>query len=234
MKTIGRPISLWLTQRDGLAAVAISFIVAIVAPTLHAGTSFIVGGTRGYPATTVSVPVVLRGETNVVALQADILFDTNSLISGAVTSGGTAANHIVALSEPAAGVRRLLLYSLNNTPLSNGVLANLSFSISPGTHQNALRLSLSNVLLVTAAPTPVVSTNFPGVIVINPVFVRPDGIVDFFLTVVPRDAYTVQGSSDLISWLNLGSVAAPSAIIEFTDTNAPVFPYRFYRAVSVP
>jgi hypothetical protein len=65
------------------------------------------------------------------------------------------------------------------------------------------------------------------------VVIRPDGDVNFFLTVVPNESYIVQGSIDLLEWLDLGRVDTPSAIIEFTDTNAQVYPYRFYRAVSI-
>jgi hypothetical protein len=194
----------------------------------------IVGGARGTAGTTVSIPVLLRSAMNVVALQADILFDTNSLAPGLVSGGGVSANHTVASSQPAAGTQRLLLYSLNNNVLSNGVLANLTFAVAPGTYPNALRLGVTNVTLVTASSAPVLTTNIPGVIVINPVFIHPGGDVNFFLSVVPNESYMVQGSTDLTQWLDLGRVDSPSAIIEFTDTNAPVFPYRFYRAVSVP
>jgi hypothetical protein len=177
----------------------------------------------------------LRGGSvkNVVALQADILFDTNSLTAGNVTPGSVSANHIVASSQPAAGVKRLLLYALNTGVLSNGILANLSFTLAPGSYPEALRLGVTNVILVTASAIPVLSTNLPGVIVINPVVIRPDGDVNFFLTVVPNESYIVQGSIDLLEWLDLGRVDTPSAIIEFTDTNAQVYPYRFYRAVSI-
>src|ERR1051325_4262509 len=138
----------------GRAILAIVFIATLVHP-VSAETSFVLASTRGSPGATVSVPVILRGETNVVALQADVLFDSSSLFSGAVAAGGAAANHVVATTAGAPRVRRLLCYSLGNAPLSNGVIATLDFTVPVGTVQNALRLSLSNVLLVTAAPAAV-------------------------------------------------------------------------------
>jgi hypothetical protein len=215
-------------------ALAFGAAVACGVTDLHAGTRLVVGGARGMAGTTVSIPVILRSDANVVALQADVLFNTNSLSAGSVTAGAVSANHVVASSRPTAGVQRLLLYSLNNKVLSNGVLANLSFTVAPGSYPEALRLAVTNVMLVTASATPVLSTNVPGVIVINPVVIHPAGDVNFFLTVVPNESYMVQGSVDMVQWLDLGLVETPSAIIEFTDTNAQVFPYRFYRAVATP
>jgi len=48
--------------------------------------------------------------------------------------------------------------------------------------------------------------------------------------------YTVQAAPSLnpvIQWSNLGTATAnASGVIDFTDTNAPLFPMRFYRALS--
>jgi hypothetical protein len=48
--------------------------------------------------------------------------------------------------------------------------------------------------------------------------------------------YTIQAASNLnpvIQWLNIGaSTASVSGVFFFTDTNAPLFPMRFYRAQS--
>jgi hypothetical protein len=48
--------------------------------------------------------------------------------------------------------------------------------------------------------------------------------------------YTVQGATNLtapVTWSNLGPATANAGgIYQFTDTNAPLFPLRFYRTVS--
>jgi len=48
--------------------------------------------------------------------------------------------------------------------------------------------------------------------------------------------YTIQAATNLnptINWTNLGVAPAnATGIFSFTDTNAPLFPMRFYRAVS--
>jgi hypothetical protein len=44
--------------------------------------------------------------------------------------------------------------------------------------------------------------------------------------------YTIEASSDLINWLPLFTNTAPNGYIDFTDTNASAWNYRFYRAVT--
>jgi len=48
--------------------------------------------------------------------------------------------------------------------------------------------------------------------------------------------YTIQAAANLnpvIQWSNVGTAtASPSGVFTFTDTNAPLFPMRFYRALS--
>jgi len=49
-------------------------------------------------------------------------------------------------------------------------------------------------------------------------------------------AYTIQAATNLspvIVWSNLGlTIANSNGLFTFTDTNAPLFPMRFYRALS--
>lgn len=49
-------------------------------------------------------------------------------------------------------------------------------------------------------------------------------------------SYTIEAATNLnpvIQWSNLGAALAnPSSVISFTDTNAPLFPMRFYRVLS--
>src|SRR5947207_3417438 len=95
---------------------------------------------RGFPGNTVQVPVLLNYGSNdlqnVVALQADIVFDQSGLGSGTPTGGGALRNHSVATSLPGAGVRRVLVYSPNNSALSNGVVASLPFTLAAGQARN--------------------------------------------------------------------------------------------------
>jgi hypothetical protein len=45
----------------------------------------------------------------------------------------------------------------------------------------------------------------------------------------PGESFDIQASTNLLNWLDLGSVLADTnGLIQFDDTNAPVFPSRFY------
>ena len=92
-------------------------------------------------------------------------------------------------SEPQPGVRRLLIYAPNNALLTNGVIANIPFAIPLGTRASTLPLSLTNVILATALANSTVSANVSGLIIINPVFVRPDRDVNLiFIDIQPDQA----------------------------------------------
>src|SRR4051794_26139920 len=77
-----------------------------------------VGTVRGFPGNTVEVPVLLRYGSNevrdVVALQADVVFDASGVTGSAPRSGTLLARHTLASSAPAPGTRRLLVFSLEN------------------------------------------------------------------------------------------------------------------------
>jgi hypothetical protein len=202
---------------------------------LHAATHLSLTGVRGFPGGTVQVPLILRGESNlppgVVAMQADVLFDARGLLSTAPIKATGLPGHIIAASTPVNGTRRLLIYSMTNAPITAGTVAGLPFVVSTSTRASFFSLSLSNVILVDAAASPVASTNNSGYITINPVFPRPDGDVDVFLNAAPGQTYIIQATTNFSQWVNILTNTATDNIIIFTDPDAHAFPYRFYRTV---
>src|SRR5258705_353490 len=98
----------WRTKKP-VWAILIGF--ALVLPALGV-TRLSVGVVRGFPGRTVEVPVSLRYDTNdvrdVVALQADVLFDATGVTAGEPVPGITTSNHVLASSAPFTGTRRLL------------------------------------------------------------------------------------------------------------------------------
>jgi hypothetical protein len=196
-----------------------------------------VGRVRSFPGNTVELPVSLRYGTNdlqdVVALQADVVFDATGLSEAAPADGTILGRHLLASSRPEAGLRRLLVYSLENAVLTNGVVAMIPFTIGPKEYRN-FALTLANVILVRADGSQVFGSNVDGFIGVSQVFVAPDGHADGFLNVVSNEVeqcYVIQATTDFVSWVNLQTNSVAGNLLEFNDPNASAYPHRFYRAI---
>jgi len=192
---------------------------------------------RSSPGATAQVPLTLAGVTNqplAVALQADIVFDARSLVSASGSKGSLLPGQILASSSPISGTRRLLIYSMNNAPLTAGTLANFPFSVSFGAQGGPFPLLLTNLILANAVGGPVASSVISGSItlgLLNPVVARADGNVDVFLTAGPNQPYVLQASTNFVQWVNIFTNTSLVDILPLTDQDAHLYPYRFYRAV---
>jgi hypothetical protein len=62
---------------------------------------------------------------------------------------------------------------------------------------------------------------------------QPDKTASLQFFGPPGQSNRVQATTNFAGWLDLGfSVADPNGILHFLDTNAPAFPFRFYRTVA--
>jgi hypothetical protein len=58
---------------------------------------------------------------------------------------------------------------------------------------------------------------------------RSDGTVQLQAQGSPGESFDVKASTDLQTWLDIGSVIADTnGLLQFDDTNAPNFDFRFY------
>ncbi len=72
-------------------------------------------------------------------------------------------------------------------------------------------------------------------ILFGPVERMGDATVHFTLSAPTNVAYRLDASPDLTNWLTLTSFPAlPVTSLQYTDTLAPSFPTRFYRAIWSP
>lgn len=68
---------------------------------------------------------------------------------------------------------------------------------------------------------------------IQNVSVQADGNVALEFLAPPGQSNRVEATADFLDWLDLGfGLADTNGLLRFLDTNAPSFPYRFYRTVS--
>jgi hypothetical protein len=207
------------------------------AGTAHAVPRLTAGIVRGFPGRTVEVPVSLSYRTNdardVVALQADVVFDATGVADGPPAGGGILTSHVLASSAPSAGTRRLLVYSPGNAVLTNGEVARIPFSVGANEYRN-FALRLTNVILVRAEATEVPNTTGNGAIAVNQVFLAPDGHADGSISVASNmveQCYVIQATTDFVTWVNVQTNSAEGALLPFVDAEAGGFPKRFYRAV---
>jgi hypothetical protein len=226
--------------RDIAASVQWSvLLVFLVLSNLHdaAAVSLGLGTVRGFPGNKIEVPLFIRYASNelreVVAFQADLRFDSSGIADGPPGSGTISTRHTLASSQLAPGIRRVLVYSVENAVLTNGTIATVPFTVQPMEYRN-FTLVLTNVILVRADASRVAATNINGLIALSQVFVAPDGHADGFLNVVSNavdECYVIQATTDLVTWVNVQTNNATGNLLTFAETGAAAFPHRFYRAI---
>ena len=206
------------------------FLGAIAGPLGAATVS--IGNARGYPGEAATVPVSLRGVTNIVAAQFDVAFNSSKVTSDGADLAARFTNHVVRSREIAPGVRRVLVYSLVNASLgTNGSPLNLPFTVAPQERIGSGPLTPGNVVLANADATalaPVSAT--AGHIFVTQVS-PPDetGLVNIFFPAQPEKQYVLLASEDLIQWVNLATNVASGNFVDFIDHEAQLYPKRFYQ-----
>lgn len=222
-----------------VAKLSVMFLVCCLAHAraVHAAPRLIAGVVRGFPGRTVEVPVSLRYRTNdvrdVVALQADVVFDSSGVDDSAPSPGGSLARHVFDSNDPVNGTRRLLVYSQSSAILTNGEIARIPFAVAPNEFRN-FTLRLENVILARADATRVSGEVSHGAIAVNPVYVGPTGQADGFLDVATNgtdQCFVIQATTDFQSWVNVETNSTREALLQFIDPSASAYPHRFYRAI---
>ena len=114
----------------------------------NAATDLTVGVDSGQSGSQVTLPINLSSDQSIVGLQIDVNFDSNQLDSLGVTAGSIlSSNHLVESSILGAGTRRVLVYSEQNLPISNGEVLQISFGIAQSAAPGTVAVGLSGVLI---------------------------------------------------------------------------------------
>ncbi|HKQ40137.1 MAG TPA: cohesin domain-containing protein [Verrucomicrobiae bacterium] len=194
---------------------------------LPAQTSLSIGSQPAFPGATVNVPVNLTRATNVVAAQFDVTFDPSRASSGPAVGD---ARQTVVSREVAPGVRRVLVFSRQNTVITNRTPLVMPFTVSPTEYTGSGPLTPVNAVLARANATTLTPVSLSsGTIFVRPVNRLADGHVQFFLPATPDQRYFIQASSDLQQWINISTNVATGSFMDLIDVDAPGYPYRFYR-----
>lgn len=196
--------------------------------------------TAGAPGTTAMVPVNYTTDTNAPSLQFDLLYDTNYLTAGDPTGGNALSDHQVASAEVSPGLRRVLILSFSNSPITNGVLVYVPFAISTNAPDHDEMLTMSNVLVVNAGASVVPSESSNGVLAIavpprfDAIFPTNGGAVHLELSGTTGRHYAIQTTTNLAQpvWTAISTNAAVGGLVEFEGQDQEMA--RYYRAVVVP
>jgi hypothetical protein len=211
-------------------------LAALAAPSLSVGNSF------GMAGGTASAAISLVTDTNVPQLQFDIRFESNFLSSGTPLAGPALTDQIVLTSQPSPGVRRVQLVSLFNSPMNNGVLVTLPFTIATNAPARYTGLVLTNVTLTNSLHQliPLVTwTNGALEILAPPMFTSiqrvSGGSVRIGLASAPSHICVIEATTDVEQglWLPVYTNRVPVGSFSFTDSAAKL-PRRFYRAILQP
>lgn len=203
-------------------------------PTLSVGT------TAGAPGTTNLVPVNVTIDTNVVSFQFDLLYATNDLTPGPPIGGSALADQQLTNAVVTPGVFRVLGFSFSNSPITNGVLAYVPFTIAANAPDHDETLILSNMLLVNAqafvVPVTVNSNAILSVTVppqFSAIFPTNAGALHLELAGTTGRVYVIQATTNLAvpQWSPLATNTDVTGVLPFDDVTAGAFPDRLYRAV---
>ncbi len=191
----------------------------------------------------VTIPFSFTGATNVVALQFDVVFDGSSLTSGSASAGAAVGARAFSSTVLTNGALRVVLYSPTNGFLQSGVIANAPLGISPLALQGTTGLLITNALLsditgqsitpVTLTPGSLyISTALPAQL--GTVLRSVNGQVQFRVTGGNQRQYVIQGSTNLINWISIGTNMTAAGLLNFTDLDATNHTVRFYRSLLGP
>lgn len=190
---------------------------------------------RGFAGRTVNMPWSLQHTGTISGLQFELNFPSNKLMAGTYRHDGLSNNTVLRWRQIAPGQHRVLVYNKSAASLNtNANLGALPFMIPPGDYQGGASVTITNAIVsrtnaYEATPVKLVA----GSLYTTPIYRGDDGVVDLLLTVSSNRTYVVQATTNFVSWGNIATNFAAFDYIAVTDTDAPLYSSRFYRAVPV-
>jgi hypothetical protein len=188
------------------------------------------------------VPVTLTSDSPAVALQFDLLYDAALVTAVTPVLKDPSAKHTVSASFPREGVQRILVYSLLNTPLTNGNVINLQFSPKPSSAGRSVSLIASNAIVASAAGTRITpvdlvsgkfSTSADTGSKFTSITLLTTGPVEIVLKAAEGRVFAFQSSPNLRDWTAFTTNTVPAGgLLKINAAAASQTGNRFYRAAS--
>ena len=206
-------------------------VVTVASPLLS------VDSTQGIPGSTVNVAINYTTDTNLTGIQFDLLFNTNYLQWGPPIRGNALSDQFLGTNLIAPGQFRVLAISFVSTPISNGVVVYMPFTIAINAPDHDEPLTFTNVVATGAAAEEVALPTSSGIlaVVVPPritgITPTNSGVMHLALIGSPGRNYIIQATTNLAApqWLSFSNVLSGGNPV-FDDATATNFPVRFYRA----
>lgn len=227
-----------------LRPVTLLFLFAFFAAQLggFAAPSLWIGTTNALAGNVVAVTLNLLVDTNVPHLQFDILYETNFLSCSTPLPGPALADQIIITSESPPGVRHVNLFSFSNSPVTNGVLLLVPFSIPANAPERYSAVGLTNVELFNLQQQllPQATWTNGTLEIMNPPrftsLARIAGGLRVQAVSPPGHLLIIEAASSPFQkpWIPLLTNRPPLGLTSFDDPTTAKLPTRFYRAILVP
>ena len=196
-----------------------------------------VGSTQGIPGSTANVAINFTTDTNVTGVQFDLLFNTNYLQLGQLIRGNALSDQFLGTNLIAPGQFRVLAISFIDTPISNGVIVYMPFTIASNAPDHDEPLTFTNVFATDALAESVALSLSNGVLAvvvpprISAIAPTNGGGMRLVLAGSAGRNYVIQAATNLAApqWLPFTNILAGGSPV-FDDVTASNSPLRFYRA----
>ena len=187
------------------------------------------------PGSSVPVTVAFTNESGPISgLQFDLSFDGTALsVTSVIGAAARASGKAAYVSAPASGRVRVVIWELNQDPISDGVLVNLFVNVTAGAKLGAYPIHFEDALATGPDGKPVeVSTSDGGLTVeaISPAPVLAQGVLNgaslLSGPVAPGEMITIMGSaigsSVVPDGITFDGIAAPLLYVGAEQVNAVV------------
>jgi len=190
----------------------------------------------------VLVPISFTTDTNVPSFQFDLVFSTNYLTTGTVVPGPANPGYFIFTNATVApGVLRVLSVGFLS-PLADGVVALVPFTIATNAPDHDETLQVSNVVVSSFAGDNVPASGSNGLLAVavpprfTSIALTNRGAIHLEITGSTGRTYVVEAAAGVAGppWLAVHTNLVSQGTLVFDDLSATNFPARFYRARVVP
>lgn len=226
-----------------MSLLAKTSVVGVLVSSLQIGAqtaaTLTVSDARGFPGRTATVPVSLRHDGSVAALQFDLAFSENEFIGNGFRTLPQTNGLVIRTRQIGPGSQRVLAYSKGQAVLrTNLQLGSLAVISANGNYAGEGKVAATNSIFSKSDSTSLLSFRLvPGSISVSPIFQTELNHVEVYLAAQAGTAFVIQASTDLRAWVNIATNTPLQNYVIATDVAASGIPSRFYRilpALSFP